>query len=200
MRQIKLVVLGVAGLVAVWIPGCSSTGGYQTPEYRLSNGSIIELTQTLRFPTDGTRTYIQGGAPKAWNELTTWAPYCSFGLNTTRDHKPLVSEIHPTKFTTGDTRLGSYAALDPDNPSSLDPDNPSSLDPDSIFASRGIEVVADAADSAASPHTFYTTITLYSDQEPQVDDLTCAINGLPSARNLTLAQIQATLGSIVKMQ
>ena len=192
MRQIKLVVLGVAGLVAAWIPGCSSTGGYQTPEYRLSNGSIIELTQTLSFPSGGARTYIQDGESKPWNSLSQWRAYCSFGLNATRDHKPLVSEIHPTKFTTGDTRLGSYAALDPDNPSSLDPD--------SIFASRGIEVVADAADSAASPHTFYTTITLYSDQEPQVDDLTCAINGLPSARNLTLAQIQATLGSIVKMQ
>lgn len=192
MKHVGLVLLGVAGLVAAVIAGCSSTGGYQTPEYRLANGSVIELTQTLRFASGEARSYIQDGESRAWNGVNTWRPYCSFGLNATRDHKPLVSEIHPAKFTTGDTRLGVYA--------SLDPDNPPSVDPDSIFARDDAEMVAEAADSAASPHTFYTTIALYSDQEPQVDDLTCAINGLPTARNLTLAQIQATLGSIVKIQ
>jgi len=192
MQHIKLVLLGVTGLVASSVAGCSSTGGYQTPEYRLANGSVIELTQTLRFPSGGTRTYIQDGESKAWNGLTQWRPYCSFGLNAARDHKPLVGEIHPTKFTTGDTRLGVYAALDPDNPPSVDPE--------SIFARRGAKVVAEAADSGVSVRTFYTTITLYSDQEPQVDDLTCAYNGSAVDRNLTLAEIQATLGAIVKIQ
>lgn len=192
MQYMKLVLVGVVALVAASVAGCSSTGGYQTPEYRLANGSVIELTQTLRFPSGGARTYIQDGESKAWNSLTQWRPYCSFGLNAARDHGPLVAEIHPAKFTTGDTRLGVYAALDPENPPSVDPD--------SIFARRGTEVTAEAAASGASVRTFYTTITLYSDQEPQVDDLTCAYNGSSVDRNLTLAQIQATLGAIVKIQ
>ncbi|MGA8262326.1 MAG: hypothetical protein WB783_19130 [Arenicellales bacterium] len=198
MKHVKLMFLGVAGLVAASVAGCSSTGEYQTPEYRLSKGSIIELTQTLEFPSGEAHTYIQDGKSESWNDLDLWRPYCSFGLNTTRDHKPLVHEIHPTRFTTGDTRLGVYAALDPGDPPTVDPD--------SIFAKRGVEVAGDSADSGGegssgfpSPYTFYTTIALYSDDEPQVEDLTCAFNGLPTDRNLTLNQIQATLGSIAKI-
>jgi hypothetical protein len=190
--HIKLVLPAIAGLVVASVAGCSSVGGYQTPAYRLANGSIIELTQTLSFPSGGARTYIQDGESKPWNSLSQWRAYCSFGLNATRDHKPLAGEIHPTTFTTGDTRLGSYALLDPDNPPGVDPD--------SIFASRGAKVVADSAASGASVRTFYTTITLHSDQEPQVDDLTCAYNGSSIDHNLTLAEIQATLGAIVRIQ
>ena len=196
MKQMKLMMLSAVGLITASLAGCAGTGGYQSPEYRLSKGSTIELKQALQFPSGSARTYIQDGKPQGWNDLNLWKAYCSFGLNRTRDHKPLVHEIHPTRFTIGGTRLGVYAALDPSNPPVVDPD--------SVFAKRGVEVAGVFSGGGNAgfpfPYTFYTTITLFSEQEPQVDDLTCAFNGLPVDRNLTLTQIQDTLGSVAKIE
>lgn len=194
MKHMKLVVLAGAGLLAAAVSGWAFAGGHQSSEFRLPKGSTIELMQTLAFPSGSARTYIQDGKPQGWNDLNLWKPYCSFGLNRTRDHKPLVREIHPTTFTTGDTRLGVYAALDPAHPPVADPN--------SIFARRGVEVADDHSPGFPSRFSFTTTITLFSEQEPQVADLTCAyygIHGAPEHRNLTMAQIQDTLGSIAKI-
>ncbi|MGA8262452.1 MAG: hypothetical protein WB783_19760 [Arenicellales bacterium] len=196
MKQMKLMMLAVAGLVTASVAGCSSTGGYQSPEYRLSKGSTIELMQTLHFSSGSARTYIQDGNPQSWNDLNLWKAYCSFGLNSNRDHKPLAHEIQPTKFTIGGTRLGVYAALDPSNPPAVDPDN--------VFARRGVEVAGLFSGGGNAgfpyPYTFTTTMSLFSEQEPQVADLTCAFNGEPADRNLTLTQIQDTLGSVAKIR
>lgn len=196
MKQMKLVMLAVAGLAIASVAGCSTTGGYQSPEYRLAKGSTIELMQTLHFPSGSARLYIQDGKPQGWNDLNLWKAYCSFGLNSTRDHKPLVHEVQPTKFTIGGTRLGVYAALDPVNPPAVDPG--------SDFAKRGVEVAGLFSGGGHGgfpyPYTFTTTMSLFSEQEPQVAELTCAFNGEAVDRNLTLDQIQDTLGSVAKIK
>lgn len=194
MKHMKLVVLAGAGLLAASVSGWAVAGAHQSAEYRLPTGSTVELTQTLRFPAGSARTYIQDGKPQGWNDLNLWEPYCSFGLNSTRDHQPLVREIHPTTFTTGNTRLGVYAALNLADPPVADPN--------SVFARQGVEVADDHGAGFPSQFSFTTTITLFSDQEPQVADLTCAyygMHGAPEDRNLTLTQIQDTLGAVAKL-
>lgn len=186
----------VAGLAAASLTGCASTAVYQSSSsYRPSEGSTIELTQSLQLSPGAARVYIQDGKPRHWNEVNPWKPYCSFGLNRTRDGKPLAREIHPTTFSTGTTRLGIYAALDPGKPLELDPG--------SAFAKRGVEVAGlfgqEGRGGFPSRNTYVTSIELFSDEEPQVDDLTCAYDGVSVDRHLTRDQIQGTLGDVAKI-
>ncbi|MFZ0485465.1 MAG: hypothetical protein WAL83_00560 [Arenicellales bacterium] len=192
--KLKPSLLVAAGLTAASVTGCATTGVYQSSGYRPSEGSTIELTQTLELSPGAARVYIQNGKARHWNEVNLWKPYCSFGLDRTRDGNPLAREIHPATFTTGNTRLGVYAALDPGKP--LD------VNPDSAFAARGVEVAGPFGNDGGgfpSRYTYVTSIALFSDEEPQVDDLTCAFDGVSVDRHLTMNQIQGTLGDVAKI-
>lgn len=188
MKKMDPTGLAVVGLVAVLLAACSTTGGYQ---YRPPAGSTVELTQVLKFFPGSLRLYIQYGEVTRWQHLNTWVPYCSFGLTRTRDGRPLTREIHPTRFATGDVRIGVHAAAVPacrEEPPVID-----------ALAGPGIEVagLSGAPDGGTPwPYRYYTEIELYSAEEPQVDDLTCAFDGGPMDRNLTVEEIGRVLSGI----
>lgn len=194
MNYAKRVSRTILPLIAGLVAGCTTSGGYNTPEYQLPDGSTVELTETLTLPYRSVRVYIQGGESLRWKSVNRYLPYCSFGLNRNRNNQPLAREIQPTRFTTGDFRLGVEARLDP------------ARQPVHVAGADGVSVLRFAQSAGREgnggtpwPYTFYTRIELYSDQAPQVDDLTCAYDGDSTDGNLTLDEIRDTLGDLVRL-
>lgn len=194
MAYTKRVSRTVLPLMAGLIAACTTSGGYNTPEYRLPDGSTVELTQTLKFPYRSARTYIQGGKSMRWKNVNHYLPYCSFGLNRKRNDQPLAREIEPTRFATGDFYIGVEAAAD-------------RVPAVQVAGGSGFDAWRLASQTAAPegnggtpwPYTYYTRIELYSEDAPQVDDLSCAYDGDARDRNLTLDEIRDTLGELVRL-
>lgn len=188
--QSRLAVVLVAGLSA----GCAATGGYNSPEYQLPDGSTVELTRTVKFSYRSARTYIQGGESLRWKNVNHYLPYCSFGLNRNRNNQPLAREIQPTRFVTGEYSIGVEAAADRVRSVHLAGGGEAAA-----WRLAGQVAAPEGNGGTPWPYTFYTRIELYSEEAPQVDDLTCAYDGDSTDRNLTLAEIRDTLGELVRV-
>lgn len=185
----------IAGCLALAsLTACSSTGGYQSDRYRVPDGSEVELMQTLEFPGRSARSYIQFGEPVRRNDVNEWEPYCSFGLNRKRDDQPLAREVTPTVFTVRKTHIGVDVAWSSEEP-----------EPGTRGGGRPIQVAGlsggGGRDASGTPslYFYYTRMELYSDRQPQVDDLTCTFRGSPVDRNLTVDDIRDTLGGVVRI-
>lgn len=182
-------------LMLALLTGCASTGRYQSPEFRVPDSSQVELTQSLRFPGRAARIYIQFGEILRWSAVDQWAPYCSFGLNRKRDGRPLAREVGPAVFDVTSTRIWVDVSRGPDGQM-----------PGGLAADRKIMVASlfgrggHRRDGTPSLYIYNTTLVLYSDREPQVDDLTCAYRGERMDRNLTLDEIRHTLGGIARIR
>lgn len=195
MKTGNRILLSLSAPLAVLLTSCATPGGYASPEHRLPEGSTVELMQTLKLPPNSARVFVQDGVAMRGDDVNLWEPHCSFGLNRNRDGKPLAREIHPAKFTTGEVGIGVHAGLTPGG--------------DSYAVPQGVPVVervqvaglfgGEGGAGTPWPYTYYTTIELYSDAEPQVDDLTCSFDGGPIHRNLTVDQIRRTLGDIARI-
>lgn len=193
MKIIKLSF--VASLFAGVLTACSTTGVYDSPAYRLPEGSTVELTKPLKFPYQSTRTFIQGGESLHWGQVNHYAPFCSFGLNRKRDGEPLMTDLPPTRFSTSQVNIGVEARADVPQPFQVA--GRGSAGWSAYVASQGGAM--DSGNGSPWPYRYYTTIELYSDEAPQVDDLTCAYDGERYDRNLTLDQIRDTLGDLVRI-
>lgn len=190
----RLLSRAAAICMPVFLGACAVTGENQSAGQRMTDGARVELNQTLRFPGRSARAYIQFGEVLRRNDVNDWAPYCSFGLNRERDGGHLVREVEPTTFTVRESRSGVDVALAPE-----DAGGPG---PAGLIRDRRIMVAGEfGGGRGGTPalHIYYTTLTLYSEQQPQVDDLTCAFRGSPQDRNLTVAEIRDTLGDIARL-
>lgn len=184
----------VVGLAMMQLGACARTGGYQHDKYHLPEGSLVELTQTLQFPGSAARVYIQSGEIRKWGDVIEWSPYCSFGLNRKRDDKPLVREVDPGIFEVTGTRV------ELDISRSFDDRAPGTLPDDRTIRVAGV-FGGNGARRGGTPslYIYRTTITLYSGQQPQLDDLTCAYRGSPRDRNLTVDDIRKTLDGVARI-
>lgn len=184
----RLLLATVSSLVLLLLAGCSSTGSHPAPEYRPPEGSRVELKQAIEFPGHTARSYLQYGKFEKWGAIYEWSPYCSFGLNRTRDDQPQARRIEPDVFEVRNTRVHVDISRGPeDRAPGSGPDH----GPVRLASLSG-------GSRAGTPSLFIylTTITLYSDQQPQLDDLTCAYRGSRQDRNLTMDEIRSTLGNI----
>lgn len=185
----------VAGCLALAsLTACSSTGGYQSDRYKVPDGTEVELMQTLAFRGRSARSYIQFGEPLRRSEVNEWEPYCSFGLNRKRDNQPLAHEIAPTIFTVRKTQVGVDVARNSGYPQPGNPVDGRPIQVAGLFGGGGRD-----ASGTPSLYFYYTKMELYSEQQPQVDDLTCAFRGAPVDRNLTVDDIRDTLGGMARI-
>lgn len=195
MNTAKLTLCVAGGLALASLSACSSTGGYQSAKYRVPDGSSVELTQTLRFPGRSTRTYIQyGEILRRRRDVNEWEPYCSFGLNRSRDDRTLAHEVEPTVFTVRDTRIGVDVSSNFE-----DGDDRGGLFDDRRVLVAGLFGGGGGRAGTPALHYYHTTLELYSDLQPQVSDLTCTFRGSVVDRNLTVDAIRETLGGIVRI-
>lgn len=185
----------IAGCLALAsLAACSSMGGYQSDRYRVPDGSEVELMQTLEFPGRSARSYIQFGEPVRRSDVNEWEPYCSFGLNRKRDDQPLAQEVTPTVFTVRKTQIGVDVAWSSED---QEPGIRGDVQPilvAGLFGGGGRD-----ASGTPSLYFYYTRMELYSDRQPQVDDLTCTFRGSPVDRNLTVDDIRDTLGGMARI-
>ncbi|HSH43101.1 MAG TPA: hypothetical protein VK973_13325, partial [Arenicellales bacterium] len=148
----------------------------------------LELLRTLEFPGRSARVYIQDGETSRRKHVNEWAPYCSFGLNRKRDGEALVREIPPGVFTIRRTSVGVEIA---------------SAGEDAGDPGGGIRVAGLFGNGGPGgtpwPYRYTTTMELYSERSPQLDDLTCAVKGGPPDRNLTREEIRRALDGIARI-
>lgn len=195
MKSIKLPFVAIGLVALVFLSACSTPGGYEPDKYRVPEGSTVELKQALQFPGRSARVYIQFGETVRRKHVNEWEPFCSFGLNRNRDGEPLAREVGPTTFTVRSMQVGVDIARRGDDA------------PGGGGMAAGAEplLVAglfgnDGPGGTPWPYLYITRMELFSDREPQVDDLTCAVNGAPPDRNLTVDEIRGALGDIVRIE
>lgn len=190
--MIKHLLASAASLGLLLVAGCSGTVPHDSAEYRPPEGTRVKLNQTLHFPGRTPRVYLQFGEIRKWGEVNEWSPYCSFGLNRQRDGKPQVSQVRPGVFTVRRTRVELEVSQD------LKGRPPGSgVDDDGV---RVASLSNGGRGGTPALFIYRTTMTLYSDQQPQLDDLTCAYRGSRRDRNLSMDQIRGTLGDIATIQ
>jgi predicted small secreted protein len=197
MRARKRILPLTVGLGAAVLTACSTTGGYGSPEYRLPEGSTVELMETLEFSPNSTRVFIQGGVQMRGRDVDLWQPHCSFNLKRGLGEAPRAVEIQPTRFSTGKASLGVRAALDNGGGGN------GYAVPEGLPVIKEIRVAGlfGGAQGGGTPwpYTYYTTIPLYSEDAPRVQELTCAYQGSAAERNITVDVIQETLGDVARV-
>lgn len=184
MKTVKSMLYAAVSLALASLTACTATGGYDPAKYRVPDGSKLELTQTLRFPGRSARVYMQFGETVRRSHVNEWEPYCSFGLDRTRDGKPLAREVGPAVFSVRKTHVGVEIAQNSDG---------EPIVVAGLFGDGG-------PGGPPWPYRYVTRMELFSEQEPQVDDLTCAVQGAPPDRNLTGDEIRAALGDIARIE
>ena len=170
--QMSLVTL----VVVLIFGGCASIGG--PPSFRLPAGSKVQVTQELSA-ISGARVSIQYGRVMPRKQITRVDPHCQFFVYRSQEEMrdPLV--IQPDTFTVTRTFQRQHYAW-----------------------AEGVQFANAFTSGDADPTRYPTTIMeLTSDQQPEVIDLRCAIWGTTFAEGyLTLNQMQAALGDLVKLQ
>lgn len=169
--------------------GCATTGGPSA--FQPEPGTTVEVTKQLEFPHRSTRLYIQGGVPIRHRDVNRFVAYCVIKLDRKRDGMPLVDSVQPGTFTTGKTRLSLRV-------SDAGPREPVRVASNTDSAVPAPSQVAEAADSTPSIFLYDTIITLHSEEQPQVADLTCSYDGGSFGNHLSPAEISDALGELVR--
>ncbi|WP_139150726.1 hypothetical protein [Halofilum ochraceum] len=164
--------------------GCASPG---TPGSRtdtpIAPGSVLVLEEGMLLPTDDARVHFQAGRVTRYHDRNRFAPWCSLGLREDGD-EPLQQAIKPGRFRVEAARSGARAGTSP---------------------LRGLRV-AGTVPTLAGMHpgggglghlTWYLELRLHSEEQPQVDDLTCAIDRPPDWRGrLGLESVRQALSGL----
>ncbi|MFW5969380.1 MAG: hypothetical protein ACOCP9_01940 [Halofilum sp. (in: g-proteobacteria)] len=176
----------IAALVAVLLlaTGCASSrdSGPRT-DTPVASGSILVIEEGLTLPADRARVYFQAGRVTRYHDRDRFAPWCSLGLRRAED-EALQQAIEPGRFRVEASRAGARAAASP---------------LDGIRLAGPLPALAglDAGRGGLGHLTWYLELRLRSDGQPQVDDLTCAIDRPPDWRGrLGLESVRQALGGL----
>ena len=163
----------VAMIVAFTVSGCVSLKG--SPTFMLPAGSKVQVIQELSA-VSGTRVSIQYGRVMPRKQITRVDPHCQFYLYRSQEEMRDPVVIKPGTFAVKRTfQRRDYAWAEGAK--------------FAFFTGEG--------DPTRQPTTI---MELSSDQQPEVSDLRCAIWGTISVEGyLTIDQMQATLGNLVKL-
>lgn len=177
-------IIAAGSVASVALAGCAAIGDYQPPTYRVPKGSQVELIETLRFPGRSARVHLQYGEAVPRKYIDDWQPHCSFGLDRTRNDEPLVREVPPTVFTVRKSLNRVEIAANPDGEALMVAD---------LFGNE-------SPGGPPWPYRYSTIMELYSEAQPQVDDLTCTVFGNSPQGKLTRDEIANALGGIARIR
>lgn len=179
----------VGAVLSAALTACAGTTGYGASDRGLRTASRVVLAQPLHLPGRAARVYIQYGEVTRHAHLNEWQPYCSFGLDRTRDGEPLVREIRPTVFTVRQSRVGVDVVWQ-------GRDGPSGA-ADGALRVAGL---LGGGGGTPFPYVYYSELELFAADQPQVDDLSCRVTGGPPRRNLDLEQVREALGEVARVE
>lgn len=184
-RRLPGLILGVM----LFTGGCASTGsgGYgSNEESGLAAGSTVVLNERLDLRGHANRVYLQHGRVIRFQDRDRFDPWCSFGLRRQGD-EPLPPAIEPDRFRTGPAHNSAHARA---------------LPPEGVrVASRDLRfILATFSGPGPSPGhvTHVVKVPLTADGQPQVRDLTCAVDRDTSWRGTVgVESMRAAVGDIV---
>lgn len=183
-RKSAIAVLAVLLLGA----GCASPGGYgprtDTP---VTPGTVLVIEEGLMLPAGEARVHLQAGRVTRFHDRDRFAPWCSLGLRREGD-EPLRQAIEAGRFRVEATRSGARAGMSP-----LHGVHVAGTSPGLLAIDRG--------GGGLGHLTWYLELRLRSDEQPQVDDLTCAIDRPPDWRGrLGLESVRQALGGLGRIE
>lgn len=164
--------------------GCASPGSsgprIDTP---VASGSVLVIDEGMMLPADEARIHFQAGRVTRYHDRDRFAPWCSLGLRR-GEGESLQQAIRPGRFHVQATRSGARAETSP--PQALRVAGP-------LASLAGRE----RGGGGLGHLTWYLELRLRSDEQPQVDDLTCAIDRPPDWRGrLGLESVRQALGGL----
>jgi hypothetical protein len=179
-RPFTIAVLAASLLVA----GCASSGasGPRT-DTPIAPGSVLVIEEGMMLPADDARVYFQAGRVARYHDRDRFVPWCSLGLRRAGD-EPLQQAVRPGRFRVEAAHSGARTEVSP---------------------LRGLRVAGTVPTRAGMDRgggglghlTWYLELRLHSEEQPQVDDLTCAIDRPPNWRGrLGLESVRQALGGV----
>lgn len=164
--------------------GCASPGssGPRT-DTPLAPGSVLVIEEGMMLPADEARVHFQAGRVTRYHDRNRFAPWCSLGLRR-EEGESLQQAIRPGRFRVEATRSGARAGTSP-------------LHGLRVAGSFPSLAGLDRGGGGLGHLTWYLELRLHSEGQPQVDDLTCAIDRPPDWRGrLGLESVRQALGGL----
>jgi len=168
--------------------GCASSGssGPRT-ETPVAPGSVLVIEEGMILPADEARVYFQAGRVTRYHDRNRFAPWCSLGLRREGD-EALQQAIKPGRFRVEAARSGARAAASP-------------LEGVRLAGPLPVLAGLDRGGGGLGHITWHLELRLHSDEQPQVDDLTCAIDRPPDWRGrLGLESVRRALGGLGRIE
>ncbi|MEF8833725.1 MAG: hypothetical protein V5A42_02560 [Halofilum sp. (in: g-proteobacteria)] len=168
--------------------GCAAPGDSGSRiDSPIPPGSVLVIEEGLMLPPDGARVHFQAGRVTRFHDRDRFAPWCSLGLRRDAD-EALQQAIRPGRFRVEAIRSGARAAASPLASVRLAGPLP---------ALAGLE----RGGGGLGYLTRFLELRLRSDEQPQVDDLTCAIDRPPDWRGrLGLESVRQALGGLGRIK
>lgn len=193
--RIRLPLLSLMALLGV--AGCATTPYQESLDSRdeaiPAEGSVLVLEQPLELASDAARVFLQGGQVIRFQDRDRFEPVCSFGLRR-RGDEPLIRTIEPDRFTTGPARNRAQARAEPVQRILLASRRTS-------FGLRGLSIGMHDRGGGPGHLTFIVEIPLHSDNQPQVDNLVCALDRPAYWRGrVGLGALRTALGDIATIR
>lgn len=164
--------------------GCASSGhsGPRT-DTPVVPGSALVIEEGMMLPAEEARVHFQDGRVTRFHDRNRFAPWCSLGLRRAGE-EPLQQAIRPGRFRVEATRSGARAETSPLH---------------GVRVAGAFPVLAglERGGGGLGHLTWYLELRLHSDEQPQVDDLICALDRPPDWRGrLGLESVRQALGGL----
>lgn len=170
-------IAAIAGLGA-----CQSTAGTGGASPPLSGISAVTLNQELPVELTKSRVYVQDGRVKSRSDVNEYRPYCYFWLyrhrDTLQDEMTVAAERFPVQSV---NRRVTYASL-------------------AVPTVAQIGFSIGIGNGGTSNRTWATHFALQSLDQPQVQELICAVWSSDPHSWLNSNQIEALLGDVATLE
>jgi hypothetical protein len=174
--------------LTVALAGCHTAARYagdeNSPYYVIPSGSHVVLNQALTVAPEEAGVFIQNGEAKRRGQVEFYNPYCRLELKTVRGAPRTVAPDDMIVRKSAQQTLRTYTRIPGEQYAAL------------LLAAEPGD------DSSSTLQTFATLMDLDSQNQPEVDRMTCARVGYRGEGLYypTIAEIRRTLGNIATLR
>ncbi len=169
------------------LTGCQSLNyipDYNSPISKPPVGTIIQLNQALTFYPGSSRTYVQNGLAKQFNDIDERSPWCQFYRYEPPAALETMRTVEPDSFrVTSSTQSVEIVAIP------------------AVASFASTIILPDMFERNVNERTLSTVMKIESTRQPEIVEFKCAVFNEPFQYNfVSVTQIMQTVGDVVTLK